>query len=64
MKSVDKNLIQYNSVTECLDVYNKAFEDWRYIYEGGKDCNTVAGIEFFNLAYAVKKVVDQNVNDD
>lgn len=56
--------VQFLNVKECLDMYNTAFEDWRYIYEGGKECNTVAGIEFFNLVDAVQKIVDEKVNDN
>ena len=56
--------VRFLSVKECLDKYNTAFEDWRYIYEGDKECNTVAGIEFFNLVDAVQKIVDEKVNDN
>lgn len=52
----------FTSIMECLNMYNTAFEDWRYIYEGGKECNTVAGTEFFNLVGAVQKIADEKVN--
>lgn len=37
-------------------MYNTAFEDWRDIYEGGKECNTIAGIEFSILLMQFKRL--------
>ena len=39
--------IQSMTIQDCLDRYDTAFEDWRYIYEGNKKCNTTAEKDFF-----------------
>lgn len=57
-----KNTYKTLSFEDCLDVYNTAFEDWRYTYEGGKTCNTVAEREFFTLVSIVKRIADKKIN--
>ena len=39
--------IQSMTIQDCLDRYDTAFEDWRYIYEGNKKSNTTAEKDFF-----------------
>ena len=53
--------IEFMTLSECLDKYDTAFEDWRYTYEGNKKANTVAGEEFFVLVDVVKEIADEIV---
>ncbi len=59
----NKNSNQYMSIDECLNLYDTAFEDWRYTYEGGKDCNTVADKDFFDFVHALKMVADKKAEE-
>lgn len=52
------NWMQELSIDSCLDKYNVAFENWRYIYEPEKaDANYVAGPDLEILASVLEEYI-------
>lgn len=61
----EKYCAEINNNTElqdldlCLENYNKAFEDWRYWFEGEKSSSYIGGIEFRIFIKSLDELVSE-----
>ena len=46
-------------IDSCLESYNKAFEDWRYWFEGGKSSTYIGGKELHLFAKSLAELVSE-----
>lgn len=49
----------FKTLDECLNMYDKAFEDWRYCYEGNKKSNLLRSLDLSIFIDCIKEEVDK-----
>lgn len=55
---VDNN-VELRDLDSCLEAYNKAFEDWRYWYEGGKSSDCIGWKDFHILIETLDELIEK-----
>lgn len=55
---VDGN-IELRDLDSCLESYNRAFEDWRYWYEGEKSSNCIGWKDFHILIKTLAELIEK-----
>lgn len=49
----------FKTLDECLNMYDNAFEDWRYYYEGNKKSNLLGGLDLSIRIDCIEEEVDK-----